>query len=284
MKKPNIVETKSQISIIFGKTPYILSKESQKSKILKVRKLIKESNWKALEALLNQAAGVEAYTKGEIKVADGFVKYEGDVMPEVLVRRLIEMKKKRISHRYLLNFWANLKKNPSEDSKKQLFGFLEANHFAFTQDGRFIGYKKVTSSGEGKKKKLLDSYSQTIVNNVGSVVKMERSRVNPDANQTCSYGLHVGAWGYVSSFSGDTIVEVLVNPKDVVAVPNDYNNSKMRVCEYEVFKIVKSSRTEQVVTIPSKAAVKKSLPIQKKKAKPVAKKKAAAKKKVKRSK
>jgi len=283
MKKPNIVETKSQISIVFGKTPYILSKESQKSKILKVRKLIKEENWKALEALLNQASGIETYTKGNIKVADGFIKYEGEVMPEVLVKRLMEMKKKRISYRYLLNFWMNLKKNPSEDSKKQLFGFLQANHFAFTQDGRFIGYKKVTSSGEGRKKKLLDSHTKTIVNNVGSVVKMDRSKVNPDANETCSYGLHVGAWGYVSSFSGDTIVEVLVNPKDVVAVPNDYNNSKMRVCEYEVFKIVTSSRTEQVVAIPSKAA-RKSLPIQKKKAKPVAKKKAVAKKKVKRSK
>jgi hypothetical protein len=232
MKKPNIVETRSQMSIIFGKTPYILSKVSQKTKILKVRKLIKEQNWNALEALLNQAKDIESYSKGEVKVEDGFLKVGKEVIPTVLAQRLIEMKKKRLSHKHLLNFWLNLKKNPSVDSQKQLFGFLQANHFPFTQDGRFLAYKKVTSSG----KKLMDSYTKTIDNSVGKKPSMPREKVNPDPNQTCSYGLHVGAWEYVSKFDGDTIIEVMVNPKDVVAVPNDYNNQKMRVCEYEVLR------------------------------------------------
>lgn len=32
------------------------------------------------------------------------------------------------------------------------------------------------------------------------------------------------------------IVEVLINPKNVIAVPRDYNAQKMRVCEYKVIR------------------------------------------------
>ena len=39
---------------------------------------------------------------------------------------------------------------------------------------------------------------------------------------------------YVHDFgySEGVILEVLVSPRNVVAVPNDYNNTKMRCCEY----------------------------------------------------
>ena len=39
---------------------------------------------------------------------------------------------------------------------------------------------------------------------------------------------------YVHDFgySEGVILEVLVSPRNVVAVPSDYNNTKMRTCEY----------------------------------------------------
>lgn len=53
--------------------------------------------------------------------------------------------------------------------------------------------------------------------------------------------LHVGSMAYVKDFghggSDSAILEVLVSPRNVVAVPTDYHNTKMRVCEYYPYAI-----------------------------------------------
>lgn len=68
---------------------------------------------------------------------------------------------------------------------------------------------------------------------LGSPVTMPREDCDPDINVSCSYGLHVGSHKYVSNFgsSMDAILAVLVNPRDVVALPQ-YDHSKIRVCRY----------------------------------------------------
>jgi len=82
---------------------------------------------------------------------------------------------------------------------------------------------------------LVDGHSGRVDNSVGMTVEMPRDKVNPDPNQTCSHGLHVAAPEYVRNhYAGDVIVECIVNPMDVCAVPNDYNNTKMRVFLYMV--------------------------------------------------
>jgi len=75
---------------------------------------------------------------------------------------------------------------------------------------------------------------------------MNRDNVNPDANETCSHGLHVGAFAYANTFS-ELLLEVEVNPKDVVAVPPDYNNQKMRVCEYKVIRVAPGHERQEEV-------------------------------------
>jgi len=68
---------------------------------------------------------------------------------------------------------------------------------------------------------------------LGVPVKMERIETNVDPKVECSSGLHVGSTKYVENFSSgdDRILQVLVNPAHVVAVP-EYDNSKLRTCEY----------------------------------------------------
>lgn len=68
---------------------------------------------------------------------------------------------------------------------------------------------------------------------VGEVVVMDRKDCDSDPAIDCSYGLHVGATKYVENFGNgsSTILACLVNPANVVAVPN-YDHSKMRVSEY----------------------------------------------------
>lgn len=147
-------------------------------------------------------------------------------MPEALSRKLMELIDGGHNTKSLENFWANLKENPSEESRKDLYGFLMANKIPITDDGHFIGYKSV-------KKDYKDAYTGKIDNKPGTVVKFDRNQVDANRHQTCSFGLHVGAYSYASTYS-ELLLEVKVNPRDVVAVPPDYNQQKMRVCRYEV--------------------------------------------------
>ena len=78
----------------------------------------------------------------------------------------------------------------------------------------------------------VDKHTGTITQSLGDLVKMPRVKCDSDRNNGCSVGLHIGNMNYVNSFasSDDVILICLVNPADVIAVPNDV--SKMRVCQY----------------------------------------------------
>ena len=131
---------------------------------------------------------------------------------------------------YLVKFLDNLMLNPSYRSVDQLYPFLEVGGIPIIENGTFLTYKKVRGNYK-------DVYSGTIDNSVGTVVAMPRNLVNDDPNQTCSAGLHVCSFDYLNNFDyapNDRVVVCEVNPKDVVSIPTDYNNTKMRVCEYTV--------------------------------------------------
>lgn len=158
-------------------------------------------------------------------------KIDNKDLPGFLKEKVSQLLAKQLPVAPILAFWDNLSENPNENSKNCLFNFLEANQFTLTPDGHFIAYKKVTKMDDGT---LMDSHSRTVNNNVGSIPTMDREKVNSNPNEVCSHGLHVGAWGYVNNFSGQVIIACKVNPKDVCAVPTDYQFQKMRTCRYEV--------------------------------------------------
>jgi hypothetical protein len=138
----------------------------------------------------------------------------------------------------LTKFWRNLKANPSFNSRKMLYKFLEHNGHPLTEDGCFIAYRGVTED-------FKDLHTQTFNNAVGQVVEVSRSEVDDNPNNTCSNGLHVACHDYAKGF-GPKLIEVKVNPKDVVTVPVDYNGTKMRVCKFEVMAECENIRMEPV--------------------------------------
>lgn len=134
----------------------------------------------------------------------------------------------------LLNFANKLMENPSHRAVKELYGFLEHNDIEINDDGTFTAWKKVRGN-------FFDIHSGTIDNSPGKRPRVPRNMVDEDPNQTCSYGLHVCAKSYLGSFGnggGSRVVRVVVDPADVVAVPKDYRNAKMRCCGYEVIEAV----------------------------------------------
>lgn len=101
------------------------------------------------------------------------------------------------------------------------------------------------------RKDWLDIYSATIKNEIGTTVKMDRAQVDDDPKRTCSSGLHVCADEYLKGYHGGdgyrTLV-VEVSPADVVAVPYDYNFSKMRVCEYTVLAEISEEQIPETLS------------------------------------
>lgn len=192
-------------------------------------------------------------TQGRFKIDKrrGLAVFKDEDLPTAIADKLMQLVNEKVNTKPLEAFWANLKQNPSEESRKDLFTFLQKNKIPITDDGCFIGYKRVDSD-------FKDSYSKTFDNTPGMTVKMDRSEVDPNRNNTCSRGLHVAAFHYAAVSYGDhgNLLEVKVNPRDVVTVPPDYNQQKMRVCEYQVVGLATKER-EDLVYSPSIPALTK---------------------------
>lgn len=210
----------------------------------KAKDLLNLHKWDEAVKLVHIPSRLKAYSGGKFIVIDGQVSFNNETLPNVLSRRLLEFCENDIDAMPLINFWENLRQNPSEDSKKDLFAFLEHNHIPLTSDGCFVGYKRVDdeflSHHEGVWEK--DSSGEWILNREksydhtpGNIVSMPREKVDPIRDNTCSDGLHVAAFAYAKDkyTSAGKLIEIKVNPKDVVCVPPDYNQEKMRVCKYE---------------------------------------------------
>ena len=218
--------------------------EKGSEKFATIKKMIADGKQQAIIDLMYPTKNIPKYTDGNFVTDDNgnlYVKGDKNPVDISIAKKILEFYKAQLPYAPLIAFWNNLKKNPSKDSQDQLFLFLQANSMPITPDGCFLAYKKVNRNGDGE---LVDGYTGKIRNDIGSVVKMDRDKVNPDRKQTCSYGLHVAAYDYAKhEYSGHELLEVKVNPLNVVAVPDDYKDQKMRVCEYEVVGINKTKIT-----------------------------------------
>jgi hypothetical protein len=174
---------------------------------------------------------VASFSDGLVEIKNGQVLYEGEEIHGSISKRIIEFMSKGLPFQPLVNFLNNLMENPSMQSQKELYDFLEHEHLPITEDGFFLAYKAVRSD-------FKDKYRGVFDNSVGKVCEMTRSKVDDDRGRGCSNGLHAGALNYVANYgsleSGDKIVIVKINPKDVVSVPSDCNYEKLRTCRYEV--------------------------------------------------
>lgn len=171
-------------------------------------------------------------SEGDFALNNGVVTYKGTSLPHVLSERLLSMAREGFDVTPLKKFVDNLFQNVSHRVFQQLYGFIEYGRMALTPDGCFLAYKKVRADYK-------DIHSGDFDNSVGQTLTMPRLMVDDNPENTCSNGFHVCSYDYLSHFGGSVedgyhVVTCKVNPKDVVAVPPDYQNTKMRVCSYVV--------------------------------------------------
>lgn len=142
----------------------------------------------------------------------------------------------------LINFAERLAWNPDPQVIHNLYDFLFAKDIKINRDGYVVCYKKVNE-------RYYDIYTNKIDNSPGKIVRVKRDFVDADPSVTCSHGLHVCSWSYLSHYgtaSSNIVVEVHVDPKDFVSIPYDYYQTyegeqvpaKARVCEYKVINAI----------------------------------------------
>lgn len=180
--------------------------------------------------IIDKPKMIAAKSGGMVDVADGEVLYQGVALHNTLTDKLLTLLAEGFDITPWKNFLENLMKNPSYKSRESLYDFLTHFNAPITEDGCFVAFKRVRPD-------FKDIYSGRYDNSPGTTVVMDRTTVDDDSSRTCSAGLHVAASSYLDGYAdweNSNTVVCKVNPRDVVAVPYDYNFSKMRVCQYEV--------------------------------------------------
>lgn len=200
----------------------------------KIIPLLREGKYEDIIPLLDVAKDLK--DRG-FDVRHGLVYLDDEALPNSLSTRVLEFYDNNLPFQPLLKFWRKLRNNPSFNSRQMLFKFLEHNGHPITTEGNFIAYRAVREDYK-------DKHTGTMDNSIGAVVELPRSQVDDNPNNTCSFGLHVATMSYAKDF-GSKVVDVEVDPADVVAVPTDYNGTKMRVCK---FKVV--ADTQGIITKP----------------------------------
>ena len=216
----------------FGGKTHVINKGDVRFE--QIVKAIKSGNLAEIPELVDTS---KSFKKYGYDLVNGVLFKNGEELPDALGRRVIALIDANMPIDIISKFWDNLKQNPSFNARQMLYKFLEHNGHPLTEDGCFIAYRGVTED-------FKDPHTKTFNNSVGSVCEMSREQVDDNPNNTCSRGLHVACYDYAKGF-GAKLIEVKVNPRDVVAVPVDYNGTKMRVCRFEVVAL-----GEKLLTAP----------------------------------
>lgn len=230
------------VTLYIDGKPYTVSSTAPQFDQLLVQ--LKAKNWEKVRDLMNLGNTITSLGKPKSKklagmnvfVKDGKVYYTSpdgktEELHGTITQRILSIIGKPIAQKFadaLLMFIHNAMQNPYKDIRSELYDFLQAGDQPITYDGCFLAYKKIKSNN-------MDIYTGKMDNSPGKIVRVERFDTN--RNNDCSAGLHFAAFGYLSHYSGETgnkIVIVKVNPKDVVAIPKDYAHQKGRAREYFV--------------------------------------------------
>lgn len=162
----------------------------------------------------------------------------------------------------LAEYYEKIMVNMEQHSRENLSRWVKAQNLTITEEGDIVGYKgmythevvdgvqnyRPTNKGHGfvNGEEVVNGW---LVQTVGDVVTMPRNEVTHDPAQTCSAGLHVGTYAYASGY-GNTVMSVIINPRDVVSVPNDAGGQKVRVCRYRNVEVVDRAYSGAVYSEP----------------------------------
>jgi hypothetical protein len=212
---------------------------------------------KLIQGQFEQALGqVEDTDLSErVSVRGGQVTLDGDPVSGSLEDQILAFVRAGEDFGPLVRFYEKLVTNPLGNVKQGVFDWItgqteNGDGITVTEDGNLLGYKAVTSGEKGYRPSRASYAGGDRVNgvevpageyiwqNIGDVVEMPRSKVLNEPTRECGTGLHIGTYNYASSFTGDTVLLVEFNPRDIVSLPDSNASWKLRVCRYRVVDVV----------------------------------------------
>ncbi len=187
-------------------------------------------------------------------LAGGTLLFDGDPVEGPLADFIVQIASvsdNKDSYIAYVHFAEKLAQNPSQESRDHLFAFITTHGLTITPEGDVVLYKGVKADGGSihQGPGIVDGVHMngSLPNEVGSVLEFPRSQVNADRNVACATDLHAGTFEYASGFARGRLLTVLVNPRDVVSVPSDSANAKVRVSRYTVLEV---NEAESAYNVP----------------------------------
>lgn len=194
-----------------------------------------------------------------VSVDGNAVYFDGDPLRgEVsdIIKKMFE-EGRALDFKPLVNFLEKAATNPSLKSVDDLYRWISKGDLVIDPDGDIVAYKGVSVRSDGVSVSVHsgtafvngEEIKGQIPNVPGTVISMPRSAVNANEMIACSTGLHAGTYAYASSFASRLIL-VKINPRDVVSVPKDSSDQKLRVSRYTVLSQI-DNRLQSVYYQPT---------------------------------
>jgi hypothetical protein len=185
---------------------------------------------------------------GSVEIRGGGLYFDGERMHGVLADTILAYHREGNENFLpLVRFLDKVQRNPEPHSREHLYNWMRNRSFQIAEDGDIIGYKGVDRAGGGSFRSCYANgtakvngrwhRNKAIPHPINAVVEMPRNLVEHNPRHGCGRGLHVGTWQFARGYGG-TMLEVKINPADVVSVPTDNGWAKMRVCKYMVLREV----------------------------------------------
>jgi hypothetical protein len=224
--------TKDTITIFCNEESRVVNKGYPKFKSIRSKLIEADFSDEVLKEtfdLLSLPTFIAKFSEGNITVCheEGKIFYGTFEIKNSLVTHMFDIMSRGEDILPMVRFLDMLMDNPKADIVEELYGFMQHNGIQISDDGFILGFKGVKSNYN-------DVWTNTISNAIGQKPCMPRSQVVYDPEQSCGAGLHLGSLAYAKNWSEGHVMELKVNPRDVVSVPYDCDSQKMRTCGYEV--------------------------------------------------
>jgi len=223
------------VSVLVGGRPFQLL--ASHPTFRRMVRALKGRKWDRVPDLVNLAQSISNRSHGNVEVREGKVFYKGSEVDSSLTRMMVSLVEHEQPVTHMLRFMDNLYENPNPRAIQGLYDFLQRYSMPITDDGCFVAYKRVDGGYK-------DCHSHTIDNSVGTVNVMPRKDVDKDSANVCSRGYHFCSRAYLTSFSGEHLMAIKVNPADVDEIP-EVDCGKGRTWRYEVIDEVPNQNYEK---------------------------------------
>ena len=223
---PKIVITAAMVNFSTKRSSYTV--RSNHPYFKEIKAALKDLDTGTAYRLYAKKQSDDASASGEcVKVVGNHLEFDGKKFHESFAEAYALSQENGAGIEALNLFFQRLAQNPNPISLHAFTSFMAKTRMPLTDRRTWLAYKRVDWN-------FLDHHSQKWDNRPGFAMAMDRKDVDAIQSNTCSTGFHVCSHTYLSHFSNGIDLVVEIDPRDVVAVPPDYDLSKMRLSSYRV--------------------------------------------------